>query len=274
MFSKKDSAQINLAAFRSEAVVASYAASTGLQGGEIAILSRIGTEFRDKRILDVGVGGGRTTAALVAISDRYIGIDISPEMIDEARRRFPSVSFAVCDARALARFANEAWDLVWFSYNGIDSIGHSDRLRTLSEIHRVLAPGGAFVFSSHSRRGRIRRPWNRYYAYRNRNANPLKHPGRFFQLLTEEFLPDCRNHLRNRRHEIQTGEFAIVNDEGHHFGMLTYYITIEAQIIQIKKIGFEEIEPVDLNGNWLSEAEYLTCSDTWIYYLCRKGAGE
>jgi hypothetical protein len=87
-------------------------------------------------------------------------------------------------------------------------------------------------------------------------------------------VPDCCDYLRNRRHEIQTVEFAIINDEAHHYSMLTYYITIGSQIIQVKKIGFQEIEAIYLKGDWLSGADYLTCNDTWIYYLCRKGTGE
>jgi len=268
--SNQDIALLNLKTFRDEAVVRHYVRSTGLQGAEIGILSRIQSTFRHKRILDIGVGGGRTTLALLNISKDYIGIDISPEMITEFRRCYPSIAFEVCDARELSRFPNESFDLVFFSYNGIDSIGHSDRLRALREIYRVLARGGAFAFSSHNRRGLIRRPWTRYYVYRK--ANPLRHPRQFYKLFMDEFVPDCCGHFRNRRHEIQSDEFAIINDEAHHFTFLTYYITLEGQISQARTIGFQEIEAVDFNGNWLLEADYLTCSDAWIYYLCYKDA--
>ena len=174
--SNQDIALLNLKTFRDEAVVRHYVRSTGLQGAEIGILSRIQSTFRHKRILDIGVGGGRTTLALLNISKDYIGIDISPEMITECRRCYPSIAFEVCDARELSRFPNESFDLVFFSYNGIDSIGHSDRLRALREIYRVLARGGAFAFSSHNRRGLIRRPMRSASAFITRKPNESTAP--------------------------------------------------------------------------------------------------
>jgi ubiquinone/menaquinone biosynthesis C-methylase UbiE len=266
---KQESSQVNVEAYRSAAVVAEYAGSSGLQNPEIVVLSRIRNAFQDKRILDIGIGGGRTTAALLDISDNYMGIDISPEMVAVSRQRYPSVVFEVCDAREMSRFATESVDLVVFSYNGIDLVGHGDRLRILEEIFRVLAQDGAFVFSSHNRRSLIRRPWTRRYVYRK--AHPLRHPRRFCKLFIEEFVPDCCGHLRNRWYEMQTDEFAIMNDEAHHFTSLNYYITIERQISQARAIGFRQIEPVDLDGNWLLEADYGNCSDPWVYYLCHKG---
>jgi ubiquinone/menaquinone biosynthesis C-methylase UbiE len=268
MLSKNESALVNLKAWRSAAVVADYAGSTDLQCAEVAILSRIRNAFRHKRILDIGIGGGRTTAALLDISDNYIGIDFSPEMVAASRQRYPSVLFEVCDAREMSRFQDRSFDFIMFSYNGIDNVGHSDRLRILGEIYRVLAYPGVFVFSSHNRRGLVRRPWTRYYIYRK--ANPLRHPQQFLKLFMQEFISDCIGHFRNRWREVRSDEFAIINDEGHHFALLTYYIDIEGQINQARTIGFEDIHAVGLNGDWLSQSDWLTCSDAWIYYLCHK----
>ena len=270
---KKDSASVNRETFRDEAIVEAYAEYGGLQAAEIAILSRIRNQFRHKRILDIGVGGGRTTADLLDISGNYIGIDFSPEMIAVSRQRYPSVLFEVCDARDMSRFLDGSFNLIIFSYNGIDNVGHLDRLRILREIHRVLAYRGTFVFSSHNRKGLVRRPWTRYYVYRK--ANPLRHSRQFVKLFMKEFIPDCVGHFRNRWHEVRTDEFAIINDEAHHFGLLAYYIRIEEQINQARKIGFDDIEAIGLDGNWLREEDYVTCSDPWVYYICHKqGDGE
>jgi SAM-dependent methyltransferase len=167
----KDIATVNRETFRDEAVVEAYAECRSLQAGEIAILSRFRGDDAPKRVLDIGVGVGHTTPALIAISDIYVGIDVSPEMITAARQRYPSFLFDICDARDVSRFQDGSFDLVFFSYNGINYVEHSDRLKILREIHRVLAQRGAFVFSSHNRRSLIRRPWTRYYVYRK--ANPL-----------------------------------------------------------------------------------------------------
>jgi hypothetical protein len=88
----------------------------------------------------------------------------------------------------------------------------------------------------------------------------------------EEFLPDCRGHLRNRRYEFQSDEFAIINDEAHHFTFLNYYIAVDAQVNQACAIGFEDIEVYDMSGNLLTETDYITCGDPWVYYVCYKRA--
>lgn len=63
------------------------------------LLARVGTE-RMRRIVDVGCGPGNSTELLAA---RYpqaqiLGIDNSPAMLEEARRRLPGVRFESADA--------------------------------------------------------------------------------------------------------------------------------------------------------------------------------
>src|SRR5579864_8831456 len=54
-----------------------------------------------ERILDLGCGTGHLTAEIAATGASVIGIDRSPEMISQARRRFPNLKFEVADARRL-----------------------------------------------------------------------------------------------------------------------------------------------------------------------------
>ncbi|HUN43594.1 MAG TPA: class I SAM-dependent methyltransferase [Acetobacteraceae bacterium] len=79
------------------------------------------TEALGAPILDIGVGGGRTTPLMRAISTNYCGIDYIPEMVAIARRRFPDADFRVMDAREMD-FHNGRFALTTFSYNGIDSV--------------------------------------------------------------------------------------------------------------------------------------------------------
>jgi ubiquinone/menaquinone biosynthesis C-methylase UbiE len=108
-------------------------------------------EIREKKLLDIGVGGGRTSAALVEISPDYSAIDYSIKMVEATRRRFSLESIWCCDARDMTLFADGAFDFALFSMNGIDYLGHDDRFRVLREVMRVLGGGGIFVFSSHNR---------------------------------------------------------------------------------------------------------------------------
>lgn len=106
------------------------------------------------RILDLGVGAGRTTPALSALAEesgRYVGLDYSQKMVSACRRRFPGLEFVQGDASDLSLFGAASFDAVVYSFNGIDCL-HPDakRLDCLAECHRVLAPGGALVLSSHN----------------------------------------------------------------------------------------------------------------------------
>ena len=96
-----------------------------------------------RRVLDLGTGTG---VVALALADRFpeaeiLGIDLSPGMIDEARRKVPSelagrVSFEIGDASALGS-PDAAFDLVVLS-NMIPFFG---------ELARVVAPGGTLVLS-------------------------------------------------------------------------------------------------------------------------------
>lgn len=114
-------------------------------------------------ILDLGVGGGRTTAFLSGKASRYVGVDNSPGMIEFCRKKFPGLEFAVADAADLTEFDDASFDAVVFAFNGIDFVQpDANRHRCLTNIHRVLRPGGLLLFSSHNARAILVRPsWNR-----------------------------------------------------------------------------------------------------------------
>lgn len=113
-------------------------------------------------ILDLGVGGGRTTAYLSLIASRYVGIDYASEMIASCRKKFPHLEFEIGNASDLSRFASASFDAVVMAFNGMDYVIPDDsRFRALREIHRVLKSSGVLIFSSHSPRSIWVRPsWN------------------------------------------------------------------------------------------------------------------
>jgi len=53
------------------------------------------------RLLDVACGPGVASAKAAAVGARVTGVDFSPEMIAEARRRHPAIAFQMADAEAL-----------------------------------------------------------------------------------------------------------------------------------------------------------------------------
>lgn len=107
-------------------------------------------------VLDLGVGGGRTTAHLAGIASKYVGIDFSEEMIRACQVKFPKLKFLVRDAADLSLFANESFDSIVFSFNGLDDVFPSTkREQCLRECYRVLKYGGTFIFSRHNPRSLV-----------------------------------------------------------------------------------------------------------------------
>ncbi len=98
------------------------------------------------RVLDVGCGSGWATRVLakLAFNGRVTGIDISDEMVrvaSEASSSFVNVDFQVVSAERLPfpdREFTHAFSMESLYY-------YANIPKALSEIHRVLKPGGLFV---------------------------------------------------------------------------------------------------------------------------------
>jgi SAM-dependent methyltransferase len=95
---------------------------------------------RPLRVLDLGAGTGKLTAALVRMGTEVTAVEPDPDMLAELRRELPSVrslpgsaeDIPLPDGGAEAVLAGQA--LHWFDLN-----------RALPEIARVLAPGGVLA---------------------------------------------------------------------------------------------------------------------------------
>ncbi len=99
-----------------------------------------------ERILDVACGTGTSTVAIQAKGATAVGVDFSPGMIREAKRRNPGIEFVEGDATALP-FADGEFDAVTISF-GLRNV-HEPRL-ALAEMYRVLRPGGRLVVTEFS----------------------------------------------------------------------------------------------------------------------------
>ena len=261
-----DIADRSRAAFSQQSVVESYRRVGELQRPEAAIFSWIGREFAGKRVLDLGVGAGRTTPYLLEISKNYIGIDFSPTMVEACRSRYPTVEFAVGDARDLSRFAAASFDFVLFSHNGIDCLDHAGRLRVLAEVRRVLAPDGVFVFSTLNRNARPPRPWGiRRLRMQSEASSSLLFVFKKLRL----YAAGIFHYLSHRFQEERTEEYAIVATDIFNYDMLFYSISIDAQLTQLRRVGFPEVAVVGYtDARVLQPSEYASRRDPWLYYVC------
>lgn len=95
-------------------------------------------------MLDVGCGTGLLAAELAARGAKVWGVDPSPEMLGEARRRLPrSVGLKLGEAEALP-FRDG-----WFERAILRLVVHLvDRGRAIPELARVLAPGGRALLAT------------------------------------------------------------------------------------------------------------------------------
>jgi SAM-dependent methyltransferase len=101
-----------------------------------------------KRVLDLGTGSGKNAIALARQGAHVIAIDRSAAQLARARKLAATTDVRVewheCDASDLAFLRADSIDLALAS-GVLGEVEDIDRL--LRQVHRVLRPGAAFVFS-------------------------------------------------------------------------------------------------------------------------------
>ena len=101
--------------------------------------------YAGKRLLEVGFGTGTDLLQFVRGGARVTGVDLTPRSIEIARRRFEVYGFTgeflTGDCEDLS-FPDASFDVVY----SFGVLHHTpDTLRAVSEIHRVLKPGGKAI---------------------------------------------------------------------------------------------------------------------------------
>jgi SAM-dependent methyltransferase len=229
----------NKAFYDDPAVADGFARRTALFPSEEFVLAYLADRLRDASVVDIGVGAGRTTPYLTRSCGRYVGLDYSEEMLKRARALYPGVDLRHGDATDMAMFADRSVDVVCLGFNMIDDADPPDRLRILTEIHRILKDDGVMFFSAHNLDG-----WGHA-------GQPVSAPG------VEPPAPaaPARDHVVVR--EVLSGH-----------AVPTYFITRENQIRQLAALGFGRVETVDESGRLLDRAQSST--DRWLYYIAFK----
>jgi len=246
--------------------VADYARHSHLQPPEETVLRLMLPHLPAARMLDLGVGGGRTTLHFAKWVREYVGTDYVESMIQECKKRFagypPHVSFRVCDARSMETFANNSFDFLLFSHNGIDSVCHEDRLKILSEIRRIGRPGGHFCFSSHNLN------WCRNLFELRRMLSP--NPRLVVQVAKRLVLRFSYNsHIRASA--VRNSPHLVITMRAFNQCRFPYYfIRPLAQIAQLQEDFMDvRVFSVDTGAEIQDRSQLETVEDPWLYYLCK-----
>ena len=103
---------------------------------------------RHQRVLDVGCGVGKTDRLLAPHLGSLTGVDVSSASVDRARRDNPQVRYEAYDGRILP-FQNESFDVA-FVICVLHHVLPKDRIPLLTEMKRVLKPGGLLLVFEHN----------------------------------------------------------------------------------------------------------------------------
>jgi ubiquinone/menaquinone biosynthesis C-methylase UbiE len=104
------------------------------------------------RVLDLGCGAGNLVADLQRAAASVVGVDVAEAALRRARARHPEITFLRAEIDGELPLEDNAFDVVWSS----EVIEHvADTARWMSEVRRVLRPGGRLLLTTPSH-GRLK----------------------------------------------------------------------------------------------------------------------
>jgi ubiquinone/menaquinone biosynthesis C-methylase UbiE len=251
---------VNHRYYETVGVAEQYGKDYDVIGAEKVILDFLRKDACGGPVLEIGIGGGRTTPHLLGITNDYVGIDYSRRMVEISRQKFNS-TFMECDARNMSAFENERFWAVVFWGNGIDEVSPPDRALVLNEVNRVLKKNGIFTFSSHNL------DWGGIPACALEGFSLSRKSLRDNAMLAGLYMHTRAIQLWSK---IRRKGYAVFweYEEPQKLAVPRYFIRDETQVQQLLAAGFDEVEVLASDGSPLSEnnrrADYL------VFYTARK----
>lgn len=235
-----------------------------LYPSELHIINHFKSLWHESSLLDIGIGTGRTTKIFSTLVKRYTGIDYAEMMVERTRKvvhPYEHVQLHHQNACDLSRFYDLQYDFVLFSLNGIDSVSHDQREQILSEVRKVLAPSGHFIFSTHSIRG--------FKPFRKLPSMNVKKPVRslYHRARALRFNKRLQSHYPQRTlRELKEQDWAVMMTGDHDFKMPIYHVCPNYQMKRLEYLGFKVTMVFDLHGGQVDPED--TMANT-LYFVCQ-----
>ncbi len=244
--------------------LASWYAREPLNAAEAIILIRHREAYAGKAVLDIGVGSGRTTRYLLPFAKTYLGIDVSPSMLDVCRQDWPTADIMELDLRDLGVLGRDRFDFIFGSSAVLDVLTHEARVKAFAECVDLLAPEGLFVFSLH----------NLHYEKAglppalDLSGSPIRMP-----IAVASFVRHRLHHHRMKSFEQREDDYALLRDIAHGWKGVFYYTDRATQTQQIEAAGLTLIECLGNDGQTLA----LGADDSQhglLHFICKKPAAK
>ena len=252
-------AERNMEVFASPSVAAWYL-DQALDPAERKLLLDWERDYVGARVLDLGIGTGRTTAMLAPCARDYLGIDVSEAMLAQARVNYPGVDLRRMDIREIGALPAGERDYVLGSYAVLDVFDHEERRAVIEAVHGALRKGGLFVFSFHNLGWRLAgKP-----PQRPRGRNPVR-----LARDMRQFVIGLRNYRALADRERRAGDYAMLRDMAHQWRCVFHYTTPQAQIAEVEALGFEATAMIGADGREMGRADE-GIDDPMPHLRCRK----
>lgn len=246
--------------YHSPGVERTYLPLENLEPGEVAALLKYQPAINQHAVLDIGVGTGRTTPYLIQLAASYLAIDYSPVMVECFKCKFPNVPIRQADMRDLSFLPSESIDFVMASCNVLDVVSHEHRLMVLHEMRRVIRSHGVLLFSSHNR--------SFLPAFRGPRLRTSRNPFTQARYLLEFFRQQFNHFSTGKLRRIEP-DYALLDDVGHDYRLLHYYIDRATQLRQLARSGFDVLDVYTFSGRLLTANDQAADSPI-LYYVAAK----
>lgn len=126
------------------------------------------------RLLDFACGTGRILSLLKARTATATGVDVSPSMLEVARRESPQARFVCADITRADDVDSERYDIIT-AFRFFPNAEPELRDAAMAKLSQLLAPNGVLVFNNHLRCGSFRHKLRQllYHLRIKRNSRDL-----------------------------------------------------------------------------------------------------